>query len=73
MDKEAGMKILIYLQEILMVVAGVYGALLLFSEVPLSESWIEQMKVSGGGLIILLLCAGWGFLISWEEKVLETR
>lgn len=67
------MKILIYLQEILMVVAGVYGALLLFSEVPLSESWIEQMKVSGGGLIILLLCTGWAYLISWEEKVLETR
>lgn len=67
------MKILIYLQEILMVVAGVYGALLLFSEVPLSESWIEQMKVSGGGLIILLLCVGWAYLISWEEKVLETR
>jgi len=67
------MKILICLQEILMVVAGVYGALLLFSEVPLSESWIEQMKVSCGGLIILLLCFGWGFLISWEEKVLETR
>ena len=68
------MKIIFWLQRLLLIFAGIYGVLLIISEVPVNESWIEQLKVFSSGVLILLLCVGWACLIDWEEdKLSETR
>lgn len=67
------MKILVYIQRLIAVGVAVFGFLMMFSEVPVTESVWSQLFVTLGGLVIMLLAAGWIWLTGVEEKIVETR
>lgn len=69
------MKAMVWLQRLMAVMVGIYGLLLVFSETPLSEGLWEQLKLSGGGIMLMILSVVWVRLASWEgEKFIhETR
>lgn len=67
------MKILVYIQRLIAVGVAMFGFLMMFSEVPVTESVWSQLFVTLGGLVIMLLAAGWIWLTGVEEKIVETR
>ena len=76
MDKEGAiMKILVYTQRILALVAMIVGAILMFSEVPLGQGLSAQAWLSVGGFCIVLLSIAWLWIASKEEGIFihETR
>ena len=62
------MKVLVNLQRLLAVLVGIYGALLIFSEVPLTEGILPQLQTNLGGMVIVALCYLWLKLSLWEEE-----
>ena len=72
MDKEEGMKLLIVIQKVMALIVGGYGSMVMFSEVPETESLLSQLFVTLGGAGIILATIFWLFLISLEEKIVET-
>lgn len=67
------MKILVYIQRLIAVGVAMFGFLMMFSEVPVTESVWSQLFVTLGGLTIMLLGAAWIWLTGVEEKIVETR
>lgn len=65
------MKALIILQKFAMIGVLIYGGLVMFSEVPITESVWSQLFVTLGGLGIVLAAVIWGLLIALEEKIVE--
>lgn len=67
------MKILKFFQALLTIALLGFGIVLTFSEVPETASVIEQIKVSGGGILLVLAAVGMLLLMDWEEKRFEAR
>lgn len=67
------MKILLWVQRILALLAGIYGFLALFSQVPITESVWSQFCLNAGGLVLILLAWGWIWLTGVEEQWIETK
>ena len=61
------MKIILFLQKIIVIVGVCFGLSLLFSEVPITESLWTQAKVTLGGLGLIALSIAYYGLIAWEE------
>jgi len=76
MDKEGTiMKILVFMQRILALVAMVVGAILMFSEAPLGQGLSAQVWLTVGGFCIVLLSIAWLWIANKEEGyfIHETR
>lgn len=67
------MKVILWLQRLIAVGVAIFGFLLMFSEVPVTESVWSQLFVTLGGLTIMLLGVAWIWLTGVEEKIVETR
>lgn len=63
------MKILVYAQRVLALVAMVIGVILMFSEVPLGQGLSAQAWLSVGGFCIVLLSIAWLWIASKEEGI----
>lgn len=61
------MKAMIWLQKLMVVLAGIYGFLTMFSETPIEQGLMAQLWTTLGGAVILGLCALWIWLIGIEE------
>ncbi|MBR3645843.1 MAG: hypothetical protein IKN54_05445 [Lachnospiraceae bacterium] len=62
------MKIILFLQKIIVIIGVCFGLSLLFSEVPITESMWTQLKVTLGGLGLIALSILYYGLIGWEES-----
>lgn len=61
------MKVLNFMQRLIAVLVGIYGALLIFSEVPLTEGILPQLQTNLGGVVIVALSFLWLKISCWEE------